>query len=111
MATVSVDPAAIASAVRACRSVAGLSGGFAGEAATYLPGRRVVGVRMGGMRITVHVVGRYGPTVAEIADEVTAAVHRVAGPVTVDVVVEDLAVPGEEPTTSRRPSPGPPPRP
>ena len=48
------DPQAIATAVEACRSVSRLSGGIAGEAASYLPGKRVNGVRVrpGGVAVT-----------------------------------------------------------
>lgn len=81
---------AIAAAVLACRSVAGLSGAVA----TYLPGRPVTGVRVAsGGPVVVHVVGHYGPTVAQIAAEVTAAVRDVAGPVDVRVGVDDLLLP------------------
>ena len=44
--TPAADADAIAAAVLACPSVAGLGGGPAGAVATYLPGRRVTGVRV-----------------------------------------------------------------
>lgn len=89
----------VAAAVAACPSVADLHGGPFGEVATYLPGRRVVGVRISGDgtgtgpapvgTVEVHVTGRYPAPVAEIGREVRAAVHEVlAGPV-VDTTVED----------------------
>ena len=97
------DPDAIATAVLACPEVAGLSGGLVGEVATYLPGRRVTGVRMAPPGVEVSVVGRYGPTVAEIAAAVRDAVRRVAGSRPVDVVIADLAPPdavkAEQPST------------
>ena len=89
------DPAglvdAVAAAVASCPSVARLSGGTLGEVATYLPGRRVSGVRVtedGG--IEVHVVAHYGPPVASVAAEVRAAVAAVAGLVPITVGVDDL---------------------
>lgn len=89
------DADAIAAAVLACRSVAALGGGPAGAVATYLPGRRVTGVRVRpDGPVVVHVVGHYGPTVAQIAAEVTAAVREVAGPVDVQVGIDDLLLPG-----------------
>jgi hypothetical protein len=103
-----VEPDTIAAAVLACPSVADLSGGHAGEIATYLPGRRVTGVRIRPddplAHVVVHVIGRYGPTVAEIATEVVAAVHAVAGPVPVRVGVDDLALPARSgpPASVRR---------
>jgi uncharacterized alkaline shock family protein YloU len=92
------DPDAIATAVLAVPSVAALSGGLAGEVATYLPGRRVGGVqvRSGEGRaaplVVVHVVAHYGPTIDRIAADVTAAVRAAAGRVDVHVGVDDLLV-------------------
>lgn len=86
------DPDLIAAAVSGCALVARLSGGLAGEVATYLPGRRVTGVRVGLDRVSVHVVGRYGPPVAEIAGQVQDAVRPLAGDRTIEVVVDDLDV-------------------
>lgn len=84
------DPDAIAAAVLACSTVAGLSGGIAGEVATYLPGRRVTGLRIDDTTVTVHVIGRYGPTMTEISNQVTRAVTPLAGGRQVGVVIEDL---------------------
>ncbi len=75
--------------------MAGLHGGAFGEVATYLPGRRVRGVRVADTAVEVHVVGRYPATVAEIAVEVRAAVATVAGARPVDVTIADLALAGE----------------
>jgi len=88
------DPDAIATAVLACRTVAGLSGGIAGEVATYLPGRRVTGVRIDDATVTAHVVGRYGPSMTEISTDVTRAVTPLAGGRQVEVVIEDIGLPG-----------------
>ena len=81
----------IADAVRAVPEVAGLSGGRLGGVGTYLPGRRVTGVVIRGEDVEVHVVGRYGVPVAEIAAAVRQAVQPYAGDRTVHVVIEDLA--------------------
>ena len=80
----------IARAVSQCPSVARLSPGIMGEVATYLPGRRVIGVRLSDA-IEVHVVGRYGVTVEQLAAEVRAAVAPL-GALPVDVYVDDLDV-------------------
>ncbi len=100
------DPDIIAAAVLACSTVAGLSGGIAGEVATYLPGRRVTGLRIDDTTVTVHVVGRYGPTMTEISNQVTRAVTPLAGGRQVGVVIEDLqlgrADDGDAPPTPRR---------
>lgn len=88
-----VDADLIVAAVLGCPSVAALHGGRFGEVATYLPGRRVPGVRHDGGRVAVHVVGRYPASVTDIAGQVRDAVAAVLpGPV-VDVTVEDYLDP------------------
>lgn len=103
------DHDSIATAVLACSTVAGLSGGVAGEIATYLPGRRVAGLRIDATTIAVHVVGRYGPTMTEISNQVTRAVTSLGAGRQVGVVIEDLQVeesgrsPGAAAPDPRRP--------
>jgi hypothetical protein len=87
------DPDVIAAAVLAVPHVAALSGGRVGEIATYLPGRRVEGVRVRPGHVQVHVVARYGPTMAEVGAAVHAVVAGVTGPAEVVVGIDDLAVP------------------
>lgn len=96
-----VDSEAVADAVGACSHVAELSGGSVGEVATYLPGKRVVGVRTTDDALEVHVVGHYGPTVMEITSQVRAAAARHSGGRRVDVTVEDLRL--DEPDESDEP--------
>jgi hypothetical protein len=99
------DPDAIAAAVATCPSVAGLSGGIAGEIATYLPGRRVPGIRVSEGAVEVHVIARYGRPLAAIDHEVRGAVNAAApGPLAVDVVLADV----EDPFAPPEPSPEPP---
>ena len=86
-----VSAIAIADAVSAVPRVAALSGGRLGGVGTYLPGRRVTGVVIRGQDVEVHVVGRYGTPVAEIAAEVRRAVEPYTGDRTVHVIIEDLA--------------------
>ena len=91
-----IDPDAVAAAVTSCRSVARLSAGPFGSVATYLPGRRVVGVRVG-PTLAVHVVARYGPTVTDISAEIVAALAPLAAGRPIEIVVEDLATGTERP--------------
>lgn len=84
------DAEDIAAAVHACPSVAGLSGGRFGYTGTYLPGRRVPGVRIDNDVVTVHVIGVFGPPIVQIAAEVVVATAPHAVGRRVDVVVEDL---------------------
>jgi len=55
--------------------VSDLSAGAIGEVATYLPGRRVAGVRITEDGINMHVVGRFGPSMEAIGDEVRAGAN------------------------------------
>ena len=81
----------IATAVSAVPTVAALSGGRLGGVGTYLPGRRVTGVVLREDDLEVHVVGRYGVPVAQIAAEVRQAAEPYVGDRMVHVIIEDLA--------------------
>jgi hypothetical protein len=93
---VAQDPAladAVAAAVLAHPGVVRLSGGAFGTVASYLPGRRVVGVRLP-LRDTdpvqIAVVARMGVALPRLAEDLGAAVVAVVGPVAVDVTVADV---------------------
>jgi hypothetical protein len=88
------DVDAIAAATLTAPSVAGLSGGLAGEVATYLPGRRVAGVRAEPDSVEVHVIARYGTALTDVATEVRRAVAKASpGLSRIDVVVADVQDP------------------
>jgi hypothetical protein len=82
---VEIDADRIAAAVQANREVAGLDGGRYGEIATYLPGRRVSGVRIRPDSVTIGVIGRYPATAAEIDACVRAAVGPLDRPLHVHI--------------------------
>ncbi|MGX6607461.1 hypothetical protein ACWKSP_35850 [Micromonosporaceae bacterium Da 78-11] len=88
------DPTAaddIAALVLTVPDVVRLHAGRFGEVATYLPGRRVTGIKLGDDRIEVHVVVSGQVPVRETAQLIhTAVAALVATPV--HVYVEDLAV-------------------
>ena len=79
----------IAEVVLAVDGVAGLHGGMFGEAATYLPGRRVSGIRLGDNGTEVHVTLVAGHSVRETADAIRMAVAPLA-PGAIHVTVEDV---------------------
>ena len=81
----------IAAAASAAPGVASLSGGRLAGVGTYLPGRRVTGVVIRDDDLEVHVIGRYGVPVAEIAAGLRQAVEPYTGDRTVHVITEDLA--------------------
>ena len=91
MAAVDVD--AVAAVVQALPVVRSLSGGRFGEVATYLPGRRVQGVRVRGENVEVHVVAGPGVPLPVVGATVRGAVLPLAGGCTVDVHVDDIEEP------------------
>ena len=90
-----IDADAVAERTGRCRSVARLSGGLVGEVATYLPGRRVPGVRLADGSIEIHVVACWGVTVPELAAEVRDAVGPIGAGLPINVHVDDVDVPGD----------------
>lgn len=81
---------AVAAVVRAVPGVADLHPGMFGEVGTYLPGRRVPGIRFGDDTIAVHITVREDAPVRETAAAVRAAVARDWPGVAVNVTVEDV---------------------
>lgn len=88
---------AVAAAAAALPEVASLASTGLVPVATYLPGRRVLGVRVDDAALTVAVVGQLWTPVATIASAVRRAVMPLAGGRRIDVHVEDVAAPGERP--------------
>lgn len=78
-----------ATAALSVPGVAGLHGGEFGTVATYLPGRRVTGVRIDETVCAVHVTVRYPADLFAVAESVRSAVHPLVG-LPVDVTIEDL---------------------
>ena len=82
---VEIDADRIATAVQASRHLAGLDSGRYGEIATYLPGRRVSGVRIRPDSVTIGVIGRYPATATEIDAWVRATVGPLDRPLHVHI--------------------------
>jgi len=90
----------VAAAALTVRGVTGLHGGMFGETATYLPGRRVLGVRLTENVADIHLTLAYGAPVFATAQQVrTAVAALVPGPV--NVTVEDVTSPTDAATTTR----------
>jgi hypothetical protein len=81
----------IAALVLAVPDVTRLHAGRFGEVATYLPGRRITGIKLGDDLIEVHVVVAGQVPVRRTAQLVHAAVATVVA-TPVHVFVEDVAV-------------------
>lgn len=88
----------VAAATLGVPGVAGLHAGSFGEVATYLPGRRVTGVRLRDDGTEVHVVAAMGSPLRELADAVRSAVAPLVD-TPVQVVVEDVVPVGGTRTT------------
>ena len=91
---VNVD--ALAGLVGTCPSVARLGSPRPGGTTTYLPGRRVAGLRISSDRIDVEVVARWGFAVTDVAADIRRAVATVAPGRRVDVSIADVELPGSE---------------
>ena len=89
-----VDPDAVVAAASSCPSVAGMSAGTVGQVATYLPGRRVPGVRISDDGIEVHVVARWGVLLPQLGEEVRGAVSPLSEGRPVSVYIDDIEIPG-----------------
>lgn len=75
--------------------VVALHGGAFGEAGTYLPGKRIPGLRRDGSDVRIHVVMEFGYDVSSTASQIRLALApQVAGQV--HVVVEDVVEPGAD---------------
>jgi hypothetical protein len=88
------DPGALAEAVsaaaRSVPDVHDLHGGAFGEVATYLPGRRVPGVRLTDDGVELHLVTRGTRPLAVTVEHVRDAVRPLVSG-RIDVTVEDIA--------------------
>jgi len=99
---VNVD--ALAAAVRSCPAVDDLDGGPLGTVATYLPGRRVPGIRIGADRASIQVRGKWDVPIRELAGQVLAAVAPLTGGRTIDILVADVAEPALPAPTQHGPA-------
>lgn len=88
-----VDAEAVAERALQSSSVSGLYPGGAVEVATYLPGRRITGVRVREDEVEVHVVARWSMRLPEVAEEVRALVTPLAGGLPVSVYIADIDSP------------------
>jgi len=87
------DPAGLARLVLSCPAVVAMHAGVMGEAATYLPGARVIGLRVSPARVEVHVVVCWPVPADEVAAQVWAVTAQVVGGRRVDVVIGEVLLP------------------
>jgi len=89
-ALTTADVDTIAAAMMACPAVAGLHEGGTRAVATYLPGRRVVGVRVEDERVLVSVVLASGSSVRVLEAQVRSRLAPHVRGRQVDVHVADV---------------------
>lgn len=94
--TVDDDAESVAATVRALPGVADLYSGGIAPLATYLPGRRVTGVRFDEASVQVAVVVADGSSAPSAAGQVRAALSEMAAGRRIDVHVGDVRLPGDE---------------
>lgn len=82
----------VAAAVMLVPGVSRLHPGMFGEVATYLPGRRVIGVQIRDDVTAIHVVLDWGYDIAEATDRIRDGAAPLVG-TPVDITVQDLAEP------------------
>ena len=85
----------LAGAVLACPAVVSLHPGGPNYVATYLPGRRIAGVRADDTVVAVAVVAATAVPVHVVAAQIRSAVAALAGGRAVDVHIADVAPPGQ----------------
>lgn len=93
-----VDVDAVHEAVARCPAIAGVGSTLPGAVATYLPGRRVLGVRVNGDLIELEVCTRWGVPATEVAAQVRSALRSLASGRRIDVTFIDIELPESEPT-------------
>jgi len=89
----------VAAAVLAHPAVARLHGGSFGTIASYLPGRRITGVRAGepGEGVEVGVVLRLDRPMPEVVQQLRRSIAEIAGPGPVDITIGDVVTAEEAP--------------
>ena len=93
-----VDVDAVAAAVAACPGVSGLFGGRGEAIASYLPGRRVLGVEVSGGTVNVTVRSRWDTTAPALLTEITSAVSPILQGERLRIIVADIDDPDSPPT-------------
>jgi hypothetical protein len=88
-----IDVDRLAAAAEDCPAVDALVDGPPTMAATYLPRRRVTGIRIEDDVVTIQVRLRWGSTVGQLAQQVWSAVPPLVGQHRVDIVVADITEP------------------
>ena len=85
-----VDVDAVHDAVAACTGVAGLGTSLPGSTATYLPGRRVPGVRVSPDAVELEIRAAWDSSAPQIFAEIKQALAVLAPGRRIDVTIADI---------------------
>lgn len=99
-----VDVDAVHDAVAACTGVAGLGSGRPGSSATYLPGRRVPGVRVSPEGLELEIRAAWDSSAPQIFAEIKQALAAIAPGRRIDVTIADIEGPGIGPEHGDEPA-------
>jgi hypothetical protein len=99
-----IDVDDIYAAVLGCPGVAGLGTGMIGELATYLPGRRVPGIRVTPELVQLEVCAIWGPSARQIGDQIWAALASVVTDRPIEIVITDISPPTIAPAAHEKES-------
>ncbi|MFD6858876.1 hypothetical protein ACFWB0_10325 [Rhodococcus sp. NPDC060086] len=91
----------VANTVLGIAGIAGLHSGEFGEIATYLPGRRVAGIRLGPRGCEIHVTALYPADLPALGEAVRRYVEPVVGG-PVSVVFQDIREPLAEQASAEK---------
>lgn len=100
-----VDVDAVYAAVAECPGVAGLGSRLPGAIATYLPGRRVPGVRVTAELVELEVRTLWGSSAVRVAASIRSALAHVVVGRPVAVTIADIELPDEPAPVCTPPSP------
>jgi hypothetical protein len=88
-----IDVDDIYAAVLACPGVAGLGSGMIGELATYLPGRRVPGIRVTPELVQLEICAAWGPSAQQIGHQIFTALADVVTDRPIEIAITDISPP------------------
>jgi hypothetical protein len=91
-----VDVDVVHDTVLACPGVAGVGSTLPGALATYLPGRRVTGIRVNPDSIELEVCTRWNASAAHVGAALQAALKKQAAGRRIDVTIVDIEPPESE---------------
>ncbi len=85
-----IDVDAVYDAVAACTGVAGLGTDQPGSSATYLPGRRVPGVRVSADAVELEIRAVWDSSAPQIFAEIQQALATITSGRRIDVTIADI---------------------